>query len=292
MVMKTSYAIFPFLCILFLLIFFIQLSKHSPRQQSHASKHQTRIEKALVVVTRSQEASRWMNDVDPSWTKYIYIVTEDALPSNSNSNITLSVPVNKGNEAMRYLSFIIDHYDNLPNIIAFRHGHLETWHQHANATSEVNYLNLTTVRQRGYQSFRCTLHDGLSNHDCPAEGETHVEDNDKSYWDSVEPELTKTYGDLWDAWFGGTRPEYLMAACCAQFVVTRESVMRRSKEKYMEYRQWLIETELEDYFSGRVFERSWHVVFGKGAVSCEKEEECFCQVYTGPLGCNGGAGSS
>ena len=195
---------------------------------------------------------------------------------------------NKGNEAMRYLSFIIDHYDNLPDIIAFRHGHKESWNQRADAPAEVNNLNLTAVRQRGYQNFRCTLFDGRLNHECPALGEDIPED----YWESVEPELATTFTDIWDAWFGGARPEYLMTACCAQFVVTRESVMSRSKEKYIEYRQWLIDTELEDYFSGRVLERTWHIIFGKPPVWCEREEDCDCQIYTGPLGCDQGSGSS
>ena len=79
-----------------------------------------------------------------------------------------------------------------------------------------------------------------------------------------------------------------MAACCAQFVVTGETVRGRSREEYVRFRQYLIDTELDDYFSGRVFERSWHVVFGKRPVDCEVEKECRCQVYTGPLGCGHG----
>ena len=49
------------------------------------------IEKALVVVTKTLENQLWTNDVDPSWTKYTYLVTEDSLPSHSNA--TLSVPL-------------------------------------------------------------------------------------------------------------------------------------------------------------------------------------------------------
>lgn len=288
MAIRYPYAVFLslFLCLLFLTRFF----NYNPWQHPHAWTPQLlHVEKALVVVTKSQETSLWVEDVDPSWRKYTYLITQDTL--NSDSNITLSVPVNKGNEAMRYLSFIIDHYHNLPNIIVFRHGHNDAWHQRADAATEINYLNLTTVRERGYQNFRCTLHDGLHDHECPVEKNGHREDNTTSYWETVEPELASAFEALWGAWFGGTRPEYLMAPCCAQFAVTGEAVRRRPREKYVEYRRWLIETELEDYFSGRVFERSWHVVFGMPPVSCGDEEECNCQIYTGPLGCGGASES-
>lgn len=50
-----------------------------------------RIEKALVVVTKTENDCHWMNDVDSSWTKYTYLVTEDSLPSHSN--LTLFVPI-------------------------------------------------------------------------------------------------------------------------------------------------------------------------------------------------------
>ena len=45
-----------------------------------------------------------------------------------NTNGPFHPPVNKGNEAMTYLSFIIDHYDVLPKKIAFIHSHASSWH--------------------------------------------------------------------------------------------------------------------------------------------------------------------
>lgn len=130
------------------------------------------------------------------------------------------------------------------------------------------------------------MFDGTYDHDCPADGKDHLTHNGKPYWESVEPALQNAFTNLWNDWFGSPRPEYLMSPCCAQFVVTREAVLGRSKDEYVKYRQFLIDTELDDYFSGRVFERSWHVIFGKPPVLCETEEECKCQVYTGSLGCN------
>ena len=106
--------------------------------------------KALVVAARSRETVQWMNDVEPDWIKYPYILDENDKPNN-----TLTVPANNGNEAMRYLTFIIDNYDSLPDFIAFRHGPGSAWHQRFDSAIEVNNLNLTTVRLRGYQNTNC-----------------------------------------------------------------------------------------------------------------------------------------
>ena len=45
------------------------------------------------------------------------------------ANVTLRIPVNKGFEAMTYLTYIIQFYDNLPSKIFFAHGHFRSWHQ-------------------------------------------------------------------------------------------------------------------------------------------------------------------
>ena len=123
--MRSFYTVFLSLYILFLLLlFFTKFSKYSPWQQfydvtpenhteyhdvtpenhtevhdvkpeNHTEVHnvtpQNHIEKALVVVTKAEDDDLWMNDVDPSWTKYTYLVTEDS--HQNHSNLTLSVPI-------------------------------------------------------------------------------------------------------------------------------------------------------------------------------------------------------
>lgn len=56
------------------------------------------------------------------------------------------------------------------------------------------------------------------------------------------------------------------AACCAQFAVSREQVLKRPLGDYERLRKWIVETEKSDAKSGRVMEFLWHVVFGKAAV--------------------------
>lgn len=276
--------------LIILYFFFTGIPKHELWRQANTIEPGSHTEtKALVVVTRSLEVSAWIADVDSSWSRNVYLVNEDHPDTqDSHSNQTLFVPVNKGNEAMRYLSFIIDHYDSLPDITVFRHGHNESWDQRSDAASEINYLNLTTVRRRGYQNFRCDSNImGCDHHIHLGAIQRENENHHRSLFARMQREVLEGVYEVWDSWIGGRMPEDITAACCAQFAVMKENVHRRTREKYLEYRQWLIDTPLDDDMSGRVLERLWHVIFGLPVVMCEPEAECICQVYTGPLGCGG-----
>lgn len=70
----------------------------------------------------------WMSpDQTGSWQAAIYTVnpTTDSAPEYTN-------PMNKGHEAMAYLTYIIDHYHTLPSTLAFMHsdrdGFFSAWH--------------------------------------------------------------------------------------------------------------------------------------------------------------------
>lgn len=236
---------------------------------------------ALVLVARNHDSIQWMEDVhSEEWTRYTYIASEDTNPNN-----TLHVPANKGNEVMRYLSFIIDNYDSLPNIIAFRHGHEHAWHQEFDSAAQINNLNLTTVRSRRYQNFDCVF--GREQHMYLAETQRKENASDSTIKKSLstrsDPPVNAAIYEYWDAFFGTPMPEDLTASCCAQFVVVKEAVYSRPKEKHMQWRQWLLATNLENHHSGMVFERLWHVIFGMPPVLCPADHDCPCNVYTGPL---------
>jgi Protein of unknown function (DUF3431) len=58
----------------------------------------------------------------------------------------------------------------------------------------------------------------------------------------------------------------IACACCAQFAVSRDQVLKRPLEDYVKIRQWVIDTERDDANSGRVMEYLWHVIFGKNLI--------------------------
>jgi len=74
-------------------------------------------------------------------------------------------------------------------------------------------------------------------------------------------------------------PEEIGASCCAQFGVSRATVLKRPKSDYEHFRRWLVETELTDDVSGRVLEYSWHIIFGQDPVYCPDASACYCNVF-------------
>ena len=74
------------------------------------------------------------------------------------------VPKNKGHEAMVYLAYIIDNYDNLPDTVLFFHPHRTTWHNNAlldlDSKKTIEHLSDVKVARDGYFNARCRLDPG------------------------------------------------------------------------------------------------------------------------------------
>ncbi|RDL33835.1 uncharacterized protein BP5553_08203 [Venustampulla echinocandica] len=81
------------------------------------------LSRSLVVASTTSSNLTWLAPAlaKSHWTPKVYVT--------DSANTPLTVPVNKGNEAMTYLTYIIDNYDALPDIIFFHHDHSQDWHQ-------------------------------------------------------------------------------------------------------------------------------------------------------------------
>jgi hypothetical protein len=219
------------------------------------------VDKTIVMAKTKRENTDWVEEYLPkyvnlspcsfalltfrSWQAAIYTVDSPSAP--------LHTPANKGRESMAYLTYIIEHYDSLPSVIAFIHPHLNgfwnAWHTdtpHHDNVDSLNYLNLDYVRKAGYVNLRCNWNPGC------------LESHRKNA--HVTPEI-------WKELFGSEKmPDLIGAPCCAQFAVSKQQVQKRSKEDYIKFRQWVLDTELSDAKSGRVMEFLWHIIFGEDAV--------------------------
>ena len=103
-------------------------------------------------------------DGDPKWLDALASLyhtcadTADA-PFRSDSKY-LQVPANRGHEAMAYLTFIIDNYDEIPLAGAvFVHGARFAWHNDApdyDNAALLATLNIpAALSQNGYHNLRC-----------------------------------------------------------------------------------------------------------------------------------------
>jgi hypothetical protein len=76
-----------------------------------------------------------------------------------DANATNSVPINKGNEAMIYVTYLIDHYDSLPDLMVFMHVGRTSWHNnvllHVKSASLIQRLRRSYARYAGFVNLRC-----------------------------------------------------------------------------------------------------------------------------------------
>ena len=159
---------------------------------------------------------------------------------------------------MVYLTYIIDNYDDLPDYIVFVHGHFRSWHQVEPLHAKIRGLNLSALSDEGYISLRCGDQMGC-------EREPFL-DTQVPNW---EGELKLP--DFWDRIMPGVEvPRYLNYKCCGQHAVTRENVLRLSREDWIRIRSPLFEDVSEyrvntlsgNWIVGTFYEKFWHIFLG------------------------------
>jgi hypothetical protein len=196
----------------------------------------------------------------------VYIADDPSAP--------LSVPANKGHEAMVYLTYLIDHYDALPDVAVFMHAHQNSWHQDGlleyDALEMLKRLSPEAVTREGYRNLRCEWNPG-----CPA----WIHPKAFQYADSPRPEEPGV-ADAWAQLFPSTPvPDIIAQPCCGQFALSKQRMLSIPKARYQVFRDWLLKTDLGDDISGRVFEYLWAYIFTAKPVFCPDMRTCYCDGY-------------
>ena len=134
-----------------------------------------------------------------------------------------SLDQNRGREASVFLKYIIENYDNLPKYVAFIHGHEEAWHQSGDLLESIR-----RAKKEGRPYISLNNRIDLRCDDAPKDVDidpTHsVEDRHAAFILVMKK---------WDEIFGPIlnipRPRYFRFQCCAQFIVSRDAILRHSK---------------------------------------------------------------
>lgn len=213
-------------------------------------------DKVVVMGALSTDDVAWATIKLHEWDAFIYTV-------DNNTAIPFHTDRNKGKEANAYLTYIIQNYESLHTTVAFVHSHefgwQKAWHTDADHHSNVaslNSLNVDFVQRNGYANLRCLHSPG-----CPDEVHPFREPMDESK--TTEIAFAAAWREIFD---NDAVPEVIGVACCAQFAVSRQQILQRTKEEYFRMHAWLMSTELDDQTSGRVFEYLWHIIFGQESV--------------------------
>ncbi|KAI3317368.1 hypothetical protein HD806DRAFT_515294 [Xylariaceae sp. AK1471] len=240
---------------------------HELKQEDHQQQQEQDHELELVVASTKKEDTSWLHTFLPAWHKNIYVADDTTAP--------LTVPKNKGREAMVYLTYMIDRYDTLPRNVLFLHASRFAWHNDDpdyDALPTLRNFRLPYLQQSGYVNLRCVWVIGCPSEIRPAHDEAHRDDAKlmaknvyKKSFEELLPEVPV--------------PDLVAVSCCSQFGVTRETIRSRPRADYIRYREWLLATPLDDALNGRVFEFAWHIIFGKEAVHCPSAADCYCNVF-------------
>lgn len=215
----------------------------------NASKH-------LIVASYTAQNVSWVSKIPSDWAIKRYLMDDPSPPPPG-----LSVPLNRGREAMAYLTYIIDHYDKLPDYMIFVHGHERSWHQIMPLWMKVRALNLTALDQEGYISLRCGDQMGCEK---------------RPYIDTQHPNWSgeDQMCNFWKTITGGRCPRYVSYKCCAQHAVTRHAVRKRSRAQWERIREPIMKPVGDNWLEGMYYEKFWHMLLGTGPEYCPSVETC------------------
>lgn len=224
--------------------------------------------KAVIIGKLSSENTSWLEDADlPHVQKYIYTVDDH--------HAALHTSVNKAHEALPYLTYILQHYDDpsLADINIFLHAHRSAWHTpellNHDALQVILRLSSPYVTRHGYTNLRCHWDPG-----CPTRLHPGRIDRDKSRPEQLVIAVT------WPLLFPDEPvPDALGAPCCGQFAVSAQRIRAIPKAHFQRYHDWALTTRESDYVSGRVFEYLWQKIFTGEEQLCPDARACYCDGY-------------
>ncbi|THY27433.1 hypothetical protein D6D00_04931 [Aureobasidium pullulans] len=278
--------------ILVLLIFFNLSAVSSSITGNHEAGSQfaisesnsTKLSKAIIasVMRKHEEGTDWIVDMLPGWEPHIYMAdgTIDDVQALSEQHAKKTpLAFNRGREASAYLTYLINHYYNLPDYMVFVHGERYQIHNGEWPCATIMYdtyplinnLDLNYVDSEGYANLRCNWKQ------CPEPYIVPVLGHEDTIW-----EAHGDYADAWQTIFPNeTMPDKVGAPCCAQFAVNRQTVHRWPVAKYEQIRAWMWARGdgLSSMKSGIIMEYMWHIIFGKPAFWCPPVRECYCGTW-------------
>jgi hypothetical protein len=185
-------------------------------------------------------------------------------------DMTCTLDVNYGREASSYLSYIINNYENLPDHVAFIHGHEEAYHQN-NPYGILKAIEMAKINEYDYISLNnemqaMILEPGM------------VFERNNPWWISKQQDMNhylmrRVWKDLYEPYLGYPFPEKIRCERSAQFIVSKKAILNRPKKMYEELLHFLSYGEKEfGTLASFVLEFSWHMIFGEKPDMCDTDE--------------------
>mmetsp|Transcript_59614 Transcript_59614/g.138855 ORF Transcript_59614/g.138855 Transcript_59614/m.138855 type:complete len:336 (-) Transcript_59614:342-1349(-) len=158
-------------------------------------------------------------------------------------------------ESRPWLQWIVENYDDLPEVAIFLHGHHSSWHR---TTVTVDFLKShvptdVTMLADGGCVWKETLMEELARgHELPG--------------------LNTLYDSIWGANFSEVFTQVHMAcnySCCAENVVSRKAIRRFSRSVYLQFVRMIDENPNQPW--AWIWERTWQNLWQHPAAKSDAE---------------------
>lgn len=199
-------------------------------------------------------SSHWNEDLE--WldkTGFTYSVCDKLENPHYKGTGECDTKVNRGKECSSYLQYITAHYDDLPQRVAFVHGHDKGWHQQQSMSKT---LKCAAASPRPFQTLNGTV----------------INDRD---WNNAIPSFKKQFPEFsenedWMALIDVGNSDRVISDCCAQFLVDAPHIQRLPLEAWESLHREVIRDDNDDNGSTRIdkcktLERMWSPLFGMPA---------------------------
>jgi len=225
----------------------------------------------VIVSAHYNEDLNWLKN-----SKYPVIICDKptASPMDFEANDSCSIDINLGREASSFLMYIINNYNNLPDFIAFIHGHEHTFHQ-KHPYGILRAIETARLDKYEYISLNVLIQSIIYQEGLEFE-------RNKPRIDYVSDIAHILMKDIWPIIYepelGYSFPETLRYHRSAQFIVSRNKILAHPIEFYKKLYDFVIDPQsflpnsnYNDFNSSCTLEFSWHMIFGLSPDFCETD---------------------
>lgn len=200
-----------------------------------------------VVVAKYDEDVSWLQHLPGNLDVSVYQSKDPSAPHFIE---------NVGNEASKYLSYIVENYNTLPETVAFMQAGRMDWHDPLPKDTVMNQWDWSTAVAHGGIAFLptaapCLIEDSEPQTVQGADAEMRQQQErrkrlvpDAELCPAVvehSPPQMETVRSVWGELFEselGPLPKHWFTKCCAQFQVTRDAIHQHPLEFYQSLLQW------------------------------------------------------
>lgn len=218
-------------------------------ETGNASEH-----RRTVVVARYDEDVSWLQCLPQDVAAVVYQSKDPTSPRFVE---------NVGNEASKYLSYIVDNYDDLPDTVMFMQAGRQDWHDPEPKDVLLQKWIWGNAKNHGGLAFLptnapCIVEDTvqLPAHDNVKSEPLVAEALQDDCPDVIEhtPRQMETVREVWDEVFSqelGPLPQRWITHCCAQFEVSREAIQQHSVAFYERLLSWTMRHDRDLLATGK-----------------------------------------